>query len=87
MDDIGGWLEPFLVYCLVLTLLEGSLTLLAVDLADLWPVHRPRVVSVRSGLQQFVYASIVVQLALYRNSYDIIINGCLLKPITTRNLL
>ena len=39
MEDISGWLE-------------GSLTLLAVDLADLWPVHRPRVVSVRSGLQQ-----------------------------------
>ena len=33
-------------------LLEGSLTLPAVDLADLWSVHRPSLVSLRSGLLQ-----------------------------------
>ena len=33
-------------------LLEGSLTLPAVDLADLWPVHRPGFVSVPWGLPQ-----------------------------------
>ena len=32
MDDAGGWLEAFSVYCLLLT---SSLTLPAVDLADL----------------------------------------------------
>ena len=57
MDNIGGWLEAFSVYCLVLTslfppLLEGSLTLPAVDLVEQWPVHYSGLVSVRSGLPQ-----------------------------------
>ena len=68
LDDIGGWLETFSVNCLVLTfspLLEGSLTLTVVNLADPWRVHWPGLVSVRSGLLK----------ACSRNKFDRLVSS------------